>query len=73
MFLQITEIDNEPLSNYNPEDLRFDLTNIVTMTDEPSDILMKAKAVLWDERWTPGSIAWYVADEGSGIICRENM
>jgi hypothetical protein len=73
MYVQILAIDDEPLTNYAPEDLRLTLILADCCYNTPGEVLRFAILALWEARWTPGSIAWRVfRDDGTPLPIGEN-
>ena len=66
--VKILEIDNEELSE---EGINYEFQ----MADDANEFHIYNRAVvcLWENRWTPGSIAWQVTNSKGNIIGGENF
>lgn len=73
MYVRILAIDDEPVSNYEPEDLKLPMLLADCCADTEPEVRRHAIEILWDSRWTPGSISWRVyRDDGTETNVGEN-
>lgn len=77
MYVKILSIQDEPLTNYRPEELSYSLMPHVFDGEQPranfAKIRHTAIARLWENGWTPGSISWRVfRDDGRPLDIGEN-